>query len=268
MTATAATNPLPRAAPGLLAALIEREPILARYGIAMWLAMIPAALALGLDERLLREAPIWLKPLKFLASVGLFALTTAWFIGLLPVARRRAWPVRTAVWTLIAAGSFEIAYIVLQAALGAGSHYNVGDPVHAALYSAMAVSAIAMTATQPLIAWEIARHGGLARCSAWRTSVLWGLSLTFVLGTVSGMMLGGMQPPSGGGMPLTGWHAAGDLRPAHFVGLHAHQALPLAGAALGAIAPRGARGMLVLGIVVYVVGWAVLMATGLTGRGA
>jgi len=264
---TASALPLAPTARGLLAALIAREPTLARFGIAMWLAMIPAALALGLDERMLREAPIWLKPLKFLASVGLFALTTAWFVGLLPEARRRAWPVRTAVWTLIAAGSFEIAYIVLQAALGAGSHYNVGDPLHAALYSAMAAGAIAMTATQPVIAWEIARHGTPARGSAWRTSVLWGLSLTFVLGSVSGMMLGGMQPPSGGGMPLTGWHVAGDLRPAHFVGLHAHQALPLAGAALGALAPRGARVWLVLGIVAYVAVWAALMAAGLSGRG-
>ena len=263
---TTSALPLAPTARGPLAALIAREPTLARYGIAMWLAMIPAALALGLDERLLREAPIWLKPLKFLASLGLFALTTVWFIGLLPEARRRAWPVRAAVWTLIAAGSFEIVYIVLQAALGAGSHYNVGDPVHAALYSAMAVGAIAMTATQPVIAWQIARHGGLVRGSAWRTSVLWGLSLTFVLGTVSGTMLGGMQPPSGGGMPLTGWHAAGDLRPAHFIGLHAHQALPLAGAALASIAPRGARLWLVAGIVVYVAGWVVLMAAGLSGR--
>jgi hypothetical protein len=264
----ASALPLDATSRGPLAALIAREPTLARFGIAMWLATVPAALALGLDERLLREAPIWLKPLKFLASVGLFSLTTAWFIGLLPEARRRAWPVRTAVWTLLAAGGFEIAYIVLQAALGAGSHYNVGDPLHAALYTAMAVGAIAMTATQPLIAWEIARHGTPARGTAWRTSVLWGLSLTFVLGAVSGMMLGGMQPPSGGGMPLTGWHWTGDLRPAHFVGLHVHQALPLAGAALGALAPRGARVWLVAGIVAYVAGWAVLMAAGLGPRAA
>jgi hypothetical protein len=264
---TTSTLPLAPTARGPLAALIAREPTLARYGIAMWLAMIPAALALGLDDRMLREAPIWLKPLKFLASVGLFALTTTWFIGLLPVARRRAWPVRTAVWTLIIAGGFEIAYIVLKAALGAGSHYNVGDPVHAALYSAMAVAAIAMTATQPLLAWEIARHGTPARGTAWRTSVLWGLSLTFVLGSMSGMLLGGLQPPSGGGVPLTGWHWTGDLRPAHFIGLHAHQALPLAGAALGALAPRGARAAVMIGIVAYVIGWAMLMAAGVTGRG-
>ena len=264
----ASARPLAATSGRPLAALIAREPTLARFGIAIWLAMIPATLALGLDERLLREAPIWLKPLKFLASFGLFSLTTTWFIGLLPEARRRAWPVRTAVWTLIAAGGLEIAYIVLQAALGAGSHYNVGDPVHAALYSAMAVGAIAMTATQPVIAWQIARHGGLVRGSAWRTSVLWGLSLTFVLGTVSGMMLGGLQPPSGGGMPLTGWHWTGDLRPAHFVGMHAHQALPLAGAALGALAPRGARGWLVAGIVAYLACWAVLMAAGLGARAA
>jgi hypothetical protein len=150
---------------------------LARYGIAMWLAMIPAALALGLDERLLREAPIWLKPLKFLASLGLFALTTVWFIGLLPEARRRAWPVRAAVWTLIAAGSFEIVYIVLQAALGAGSHYNVGDPLHAVLYSLMGLGALALTATQPALAWLLLRHADPRRAPAYRLAVVIGLVL-------------------------------------------------------------------------------------------
>ena len=51
-------------------------------------------------------------------------------------------------------------------------------------------------------------------------------------------------------------------------GLHAHQALPLAGAALGALAPRGARVWLVAGVVAYVAGWAVLMAAGLGPRAA
>jgi hypothetical protein len=33
-----------------------------------------------------------------------------------------------------------------------------------------------------------------------------GLALTFVLSTVSGLPLGGNQPPVGVGLPVVGWH--------------------------------------------------------------
>ncbi|MEI7447746.1 MAG: hypothetical protein WCK28_22860 [Burkholderiales bacterium] len=264
---SAAATALPRAPRrGPFAELVSREPTLAWFGLLMLAAMVPAAIAAGVDERTLREANIWIKPLKFLFSVGVFAWTTAWFVGLLPEARRRAWPVRIVVATVVACGGFEIAYIALQAALGQGSHYNVGDPLHAALYGLMAVAAIALTATQGVLAVEVARHGTAARGTAWRDALVVGLMLSAVLGIVSGMMLGGRQPPSGG-LPVIGWSAAGDLRPAHFVGLHAHQLLPLAGWALHRLWPgpaRGARAAFAVLAGAYVAGWVVLMAAGLS----
>jgi hypothetical protein len=43
-------------------------------------------------------------------------------------------------------------------------------------------------------------------------------------------MLGGQHPPSGVGLPVVGWQLGqADARPAHFLGVHAHQLLPLAG---------------------------------------
>jgi hypothetical protein len=252
-----------------LAEVLVREPVLAVFGLAMWVAMIPAAIALGLDERTVRGVPNWVKPLKFLASLGLFSLTTAWFVGLLPAARRRAWPVRAVVATIVATAGFEIGYIVLQAALGRASHYNFDTPLNVALYSAMGAAALALTATQLLLAWEIARHGGPLRGDAARAAVVIGLVLTFVLGAGTGGFLGSMQPPSGAGLPLVGWHWGGDLRPAHFVGLHAQQLLPLAGLAFVALAPppRAMRALWAT-TVGYVVLWTVLMAIGLDGATA
>lgn len=260
-------HPLPLAqgsGSGFLADLLRREPTLARFGLLLWAAMLPVAIALALDDRTLRDANIWWKPLKFLLSLGAFSLTTAWFVGLLPEARRRARPVRVVVATIVAAGAFEIAYIVLQAALGQASHYNVGDALHGTLYRLMGIGAVSLCLTQPVLALEIVRHG-VRDGSAWRASVVAGLALTGVLGIASGMPLGSLQPPTGGGLPGLGWHLTGDLRPAHFVGMHAHHLLPLAGLALDAIAPRRARGAFTLVALAYVAGWAALMAAGFTG---
>ncbi len=81
----------------MLGESLERSRALTVFGLVMWIAMLPALAAWGLDERTLREVNVWAKPLKFMASIGLFALCTAWFIGLLPAARRSDLAVRVVV---------------------------------------------------------------------------------------------------------------------------------------------------------------------------
>ncbi|MBT9488197.1 MAG: hypothetical protein IV093_11875 [Rubrivivax sp.] len=249
-----------------LAESLARDRTLTLFGLLMWAALLPAALAWGLDGRELRGLSVWLKPIKFMASIGLFALTTAWFIGLLPPAARERRAARSVVWLIVGFGGAEIAYITLQAALGQASHYNFSSPMHIALYSAMGFGALAMTASQPLLAWLILRHGRTDVAPAWRLAVLLGLVLTFVLGAGAGGLLGSMQPPAGAGLPLVGWHlGGGDLRPAHFLGLHAQQFLPLAGLAVVAWPARRARWALVLFAVFYAAAWAWALQRGLHG---
>jgi hypothetical protein len=48
--------------------------------------------------------------------------------------------------------------------------------------------------------------------------VVIGLSFTFLFSAISGLLLGGNQPPPGQGLPFLGWHLFADIRPAHFVG--------------------------------------------------
>ncbi|MBA4267582.1 MAG: hypothetical protein C0453_21110, partial [Comamonadaceae bacterium] len=134
------------------------------------------------------------------------------------------------------------------------------------MYSLMGAGALALTATQPLLAWRIARHARPELPVVWRDAVVLGLVLTFVLGAGSGVLLGGAQPPSGTGLPLTGWHlGGGDLRPAHFIGIHAQQWLPLAGLLLIGAPPRPARSGLMLITVLVVALWLWAMIHGLQG---
>jgi len=243
------------------------EPRLVGFALVMLAAMLPAAIGLGLDERVLRGVNVWVKPLKFMAAVALLALTTAWFAGQLPAAVRRSRAFAALVWTLICTGGFEVVYITLQAALGQASHYNVGDAFHGLMYTLMGLGALALTATQPWLAWLIWRHGDRGVAPAWRLAVLLGLVLTFGLGATAGMLLGGLQPPAGAGLPVFGWsRIGGDLRVAHFVGIHAGQVLPLIGGALAAWRLRGAVAGVWLAAALWTALWAVTLVQALQGR--
>jgi hypothetical protein len=264
------TNTLPGAArpgPTPWAALWQREPRLVAFALLMLVLMLPAAIGLGLDERVLRGVNVWVKPMKFMASVALLALTTAWFSRQLPAAVRQGRSFNLLVWTLIASGGFEVGYITLQAALGEASHYNVGDPLHAMLYTLMGIGALVLTATQPWLAWLIWRHGDRRIAPAYRLAVLLGLTLTFLLGASVGMLLGGGQPASGVGLPVVGWsRSMGDLRVAHFVGIHAAQVLPLAGFALARWQPRAALAGVWAATALWTLLWAGTLWQALAGR--
>jgi hypothetical protein len=249
------------------ASLWQREPRLVAFALLMLTLILPAAIGLGLDERTLRGVNVWVKPMKFMASVAVLALTTAWFAPMLPDALRRSRGFSWLVWTLIITGGFEVVYITLQAGLGQASHYNVGDAFHATMYTLMGGAAMVLTATQPWLAWLIWRHGDRRVAPAYRQAVLLGLVLTFVLGASVGIMLGGGQPATGAGLPVVGWsRTMGDLRVAHFIGIHAGQALPLAGFALARWMPRLALPSVLLASTAWTALWAWTLLQALAGR--
>jgi hypothetical protein len=182
--------------------------------------------------------------MKFALSIAMVALTTAWFAGHLPASSRDGRAMGRIVWLLIATGTFELAYISLQAALGQASHYNQADALHGAMYDLMGMAALLLTATQPMLALQLYRHPDPAQPPAYRQAMLLGLVLTFFFGATAGGLLAGLQPPeSAPRLPLFGWSlAGGDLRPAHFLGIHAEQLLPLVGFACAALGvTRGTR---------------------------
>jgi hypothetical protein len=216
-------------------ALIERQRALTWFALLMLLCALAAVVIAMFDDRVIRGANLWLKPIKFMLSTAVFALTTAWLMGLLaPVQRQTMW-MKIMVWVLISTALFEVVYITGSAAWAGQSHHNTSSAWRATIFGAMAIAAVALTATQAALAWMIWRHAPAASAASMPVAaqaVLLGLLLTWLLGTASGFLLGGKQPPmyGDGALPLLGWHGAGgDGRPAHFLGLHAHQLLPLLG---------------------------------------
>ncbi|MFC2252998.1 hypothetical protein ACETRX_25395 [Labrys portucalensis] len=233
--------------------LLRRERLLAQGGFIILALMVPSLMALAIDGRTLNGISVWVKPLKFQLSVGLYLLTLAWFIGALPEETRRGRAIRILVTLGLAASTFEIGYISLQAARGLASHYNVADPFHRLMYTLMGIGAMTLTALSPALAVLLLRHRPQAWSTAFWLSVLLGLTLTFVLGAGSGSVLsagnghwiGGIRSDAAG-VPIFGWsRTGGDLRVAHFLGLHVLQILPV----LGLVAERWASGRTAIFIV-------------------
>jgi hypothetical protein len=221
--------------------LLERQKVLAWFAVVMLACAAAAAVVAVVDERLIRGANLWLKPIKFMLSTVLFALTTAWLMGLLTSSQRHTALMQGIAWMLVITATFEVVYITGAAAFGRESHHNIHTAWSAAMFGLMALAAVALTATQAVLAWAIWRHTTSTPLPVAAQAVLIGLVLTWLLGTASGFLLGGKQPPqfSPNAVPLLGWHlSGGDGRPAHFLGLHAHQLLVVLGFVLQRYLPH------------------------------
>lgn len=208
-----------------------------------------------LDGRVLVGAPIWLKPFKFAVSIVIYAVTWAWLYAHLP--RNRF--VRWSTTTIAAMLAIEYAIIVGQVVRGRQSHFNVATALDAALWATMAASIVVLWVANLVVAGHLLRRrvGGPPLTWGVRAGAvisLFGAAVAFLMtrptaaqrasftdGAFAGIIGGHSVGVVDGGpiTPLTGWSTTGgDLRIAHFVGLHALQALPLVAVLLALLAGR------------------------------
>ena len=207
-------------------------------------ALSAALLALALlwaasgEARTVAGVPVWLKPAKFAASLALLFGTIALVADRLSPAVREGRALRVTGWVMGTAMIAEMAYIIAQGARARGSHYNLDTPFEAIMYgTVMAAGAVSLVVGVGVIGWIARRDAGAWMGPALREGVWLGFALAFVLtlivaGTMS-MGTGphvGVHPEGAPVLPFVGWSGVtGDLRPAHFLSLHAMQALPLLG---------------------------------------
>jgi len=241
-----------------LPALSWASWILMLYGAFMWLACGLTYILSLKDVRTLRGVGIWVKPMKFMAATALFVWTTVWAATLANSALTYGQAYIGITALIVITSFFEVAYITYQAWQGAASHYNDSDTWHIFMFGLMGFAAVGLTASQAWLAWEIWTAHGTDPLSATAWSVILGLTLTFVLSTISGFMLGGKQPPAGKGLPIVGWHFYKDIRPSHFMGVHAQQLIPLWGMVADRFFENYATQVLAGGSTLYVALWGLL----------
>lgn len=169
----------------------------------------------------------WIKPLKFALSIAIYSWTMAWFIAYLPQFNKNLF-----AWSVILLLGFEIIYIGIQAGRGQLSHFNQSSGIYKTLYVLMAFAATATSIYTAYIGvlFFINRFAQLPDYYVW--SIRLGI-LLFVLFSFEGFIMGARLSHTvggkdgGKGLPFVNWSITkGDLRIAHFVGMHALQVLP------------------------------------------
>jgi len=229
----------------LLITLWRTDARLTAVGLLMVGLLGAHAAGMVLDPRIITGAPAWLKPAKFSASIAIFTLTLAWVFTYLPewVRLRRIVSWLTALTFLL-----EIAIIDLQAWRGTTSHFNVGTPLNGMLFQVMGLGIVVQTLSTIGVAVALFRQRFADRAFGWALRL--GIVISLVGAMTGGVMLRPTSaqldaartghrmtvagahtvgaPDGGPGLPGTGWSTEhGDVRVAHFIGLHALQVLPL-----------------------------------------
>jgi len=170
----------------------------------------------------------WNKPFKFSMSIMFYSWTMAWYCHYLP-----SFNITLFNWAVIILLGFEIGYIAIQAGRGQQSHFNMSSPFYSVLFQLMGLAATLITLYTAYVGFLFFQNNFPDLPSAY----LWGIRLgivIFVIFSFEGALMGArMSHTVGGqdggiGIPLLKWNKLfGDLRVAHFIGMHALQILPL-----------------------------------------
>jgi hypothetical protein len=170
----------------------------------------------------------WYKPFKFAFSTFLFAWAMAWYCYYLP-----NFNIHLFNWSVIILLGFEIFYIAFQASKGQLSHYNLSTPIYSALYSMMALAATLVTLYTAYVGILFFKNDFPALPIYYLWAIRLGI-IIFVIFSFEGFAMGSRLNHSVGALNdnsnwlIIGWSkTVGDLRVAHFIGMHALQVLPL-----------------------------------------
>jgi hypothetical protein len=259
------------------AELRARDPLLFWTGALMLLGLVIVTLLSIGDQRQILGINPWIKPAKFMVSITIFLWSVAWFMP-----ETEADEVKRALvrWTVAGAMVIEIVLIGMQAWRGVTSHFNATTAFDLAVFNLMGVAITVSSIAVGLFLWIVRRDTPSSRAG-----YLWGIRLGVAVFLLASMLPGFLMvannghafpgPDGGPGLPIVNWSVEfGDLRVAHFFGMHALQALPLLGFLLdrtlganqpSALVPAARNVVIAIGILWFVVTGA-LLGIALLGR--
>jgi len=211
--------------------LKRRNALLFWFGLFNLAVAIVCLVLMQFEETQILGVNKWLKPFKFYASVGIMVLTMGWLLHYLNNVKK----IKLYSWLIVISMLFENGLIITQAIRNTTSHFNITSPINGIIFNLMGIFIIVFTVTLILICLSFFKQNQFSIPTAYVWGIRLGMLFFLFFSLEGGMMLGLLKhtvggPDGGPGLPLVNWSKQyGDLRIAHFVGIHSLQVLPLFG---------------------------------------
>lgn len=216
---------------GFISELRRRNPTLFWYGLLNVLAAIICIILIPTTTITVNNINAYIKPLKFFISIAIFCFTVGWIFYHLQMPRKiRAYNIMA-----VLVFTYESFVITWQAANGRLSHFNNTTPLYSILFGLMGAAIVLLTLWTGYFGYLFFKKKDLTIPRPY----LWGIRLgilCFVVFALEGGVMARMlqhtvgAEDGGKGLPLVNWSRDhGDLRIAHFLGMHSLQIFPLFG---------------------------------------
>ena len=209
--------------------LWRNQRALLTSGAVFAVALLILAIVSLFDSTQILGVNRWIKPMKFFLSIAVYFWTIAVFLYFL---RGREKAKKVIAYGVIALLSGEMILIVMQVLRGTTSHFNHSTRFDDAVFSAMGLMIVVNTFLIIYLTYLYFRAEiDLPKSIVWgmRLGLLIFLAASFEGGYMSAQIGHAVGAADGGaGLPFVNWSTeAGDLRVAHFFGMHAFQVVPL-----------------------------------------
>ena len=208
--------------------LLKNQRTLMIAGLMSFLCFLILGIVSLFDSTEILGINRWIKPIKFFISMTIFLWTTAIYLYFLKGYVKSA---RFISWAMILIFFVEMFIVVMQAMRGTTSHFNNKTSFDGMLYGVMGISIVLNTLLAAYLLFLYFR----AEIDL-PQSIVWGMRLGLILFLASSFEGGYMSAQighsvgvtdGGAGLPVVNWSTkGGDLRVAHFFGMHAFQAVP------------------------------------------
>ena len=208
--------------------LWQNQKPLMLAGIGFLVATIILAVLMQFDSTQVLGINRWIKPIKFASSAAIFLLTVAVYLYYLQGFEKSK---SIIAWGTLVIMIAEVFLIIMQAARGTTSHFNIAKPFDAMVFATMGLMILTNTLLVVYLTFLYFRAD-----FELPNAIVWGMRLGLILFLASSFEGGYMSAQTGhavgvtdggAGLPVVNWSTnGGDLRVAHFIGMHAFQAVP------------------------------------------
>ena len=211
--------------------LKRRNQLLYWFGFFNLLVAIICLMLMFTEETKILGVNRWLKPFKFYSSVGIMILTMAWLMYYLQDQKK----VKRYSWMMVITMFFEVGLIMMQAIRNTTSHFNNTTPFNTVVFQVMGILIMAFTIVTVLVCISFFGQKLFSIPMAYVWGIRLGLLFFIIFSLEGGVMVGLLRHTVGAidggqGIPVLNWSRQhGDLRVAHFLGIHSLQVLPLVG---------------------------------------